>query len=331
MTAADARTRWTLWLALGRSAWHGDGRCRALLISRAAIALPGLLVLAAAHAGRTAHAAAAAERGTDRGATPISARPRIDFGAYLGAPYHYPSDFHLKKAGRHDLTIKNVEWYTQPVRQSALLRRAHSALDAKADASARWSTSRTPKPTRRWKRTRSFEGTLDGKPVPETAKIGDFFDKLEFSHGHNMLTLTAWLAFGGFSTRSALCGLGSRQFHCRIQKCIYRPTPRALMNINTRGQRRRRCSVLSSDAHGIGVPRIQIHHRRLSRARLPSRRHFACRSVEPISALVVGRGTAGRVGRDTATRAIRWWAGFWCVFVPETDGRCALRLSALWS
>src|SRR4029079_15721629 len=34
-----------------------------------------------------------------------------DFGAYLGAPYHYPSDLHLKKAGVSDLTIKDIPWF----------------------------------------------------------------------------------------------------------------------------------------------------------------------------------------------------------------------------
>ena len=37
-----------------------------------------------------------------------------DFGAYLGAPYHYPSDFHLVKPGVSDLTIKDIAWFTKP-------------------------------------------------------------------------------------------------------------------------------------------------------------------------------------------------------------------------
>ncbi|MEO1649703.1 MAG: hypothetical protein AAFR60_01845, partial [Pseudomonadota bacterium] len=37
--------------------------------------------------------------------------------------------------------------------------------------------------------TARFSGTHNGRELPETGKIGDVFSKLEFSHGHNMLTL----------------------------------------------------------------------------------------------------------------------------------------------
>ena len=38
----------------------------------------------------------------------------------------------------------------------------------------------------------NFEGTIDGKPVPPTAQVGDYFKKLEWTHGHNMLTLNGF-------------------------------------------------------------------------------------------------------------------------------------------
>ena len=120
------------------------------------------------------------------------------FGAYLGAPYHHPSDFNLKNATDTDFTIKNVEWYTQPFKNplyyGARIQRwsangttggmidfVHSKAIAPRDQQAK------------------LEGTIGGKPVPETARIGDMMKKLEWSHGHNMLTLNGLFRFAGFS------------------------------------------------------------------------------------------------------------------------------------
>ena len=54
-----------------------------------------------------------------------------------------------------------------------------------------------------------FEGTLDGKPVPPKAKVDDYFDKLEWSHGHNMLTLNGLIRLPVARHHLALCGVGA--------------------------------------------------------------------------------------------------------------------------
>src|SRR4051795_3985204 len=80
--------------------------------SVAAAAAMGLLVAAAAlpdDRDAAADASASAPVSTAR-----NPGRETNFGAYLGAPYHYPSDFHLVKPGVHDLTIKDVDWYTHP-------------------------------------------------------------------------------------------------------------------------------------------------------------------------------------------------------------------------
>lgn len=120
------------------------------------------------------------------------------FGAYLGAPYHYPSDFHLKKAGETDFTIKNVEWYTNPFSNplyyGARIQRWSANGMTGGMIDFLHSKAYAPK-----EQEAKLEGTIGGKPVPATGKIGDFMKKLEWSHGHNMLTLNGLLRFTSFS------------------------------------------------------------------------------------------------------------------------------------
>lgn len=177
---------------------------RALEIG-SAIAAMGLLVLAAALPDDRD-----AATGKSQTAPAASYAPgrEMTFGAYIGAPYHYPSDFHLKKDGRHDLTIKDVEWYTHPFDNPLY----YGARIQKWMEGGRFGTmidfthSKAYAP---FKDEKTFQGTLDGKQVPDKAKVEDFFDKLEFSHGHNMLTLNGLMRFASFRRFSPYAGLGA--------------------------------------------------------------------------------------------------------------------------
>ena len=172
----------------------------------ATVATMGLLVAAAALPDDRDSAPAASA------SAPVSTAHNpgreSDFGAYLGAPYHYPSDFHLKKAGVSDLTIKDIPWYTHPFenplyygvrfqrwfeggRFGTMLDFTHSKVYAPKNDEL------------------PFEGTLDGKPVPATAKIGDYFSKLEWTHGHNMLTLNGLLRLPSLGIISPYAGVGA--------------------------------------------------------------------------------------------------------------------------
>jgi len=121
------------------------------------------------------------------------------FGAYLGAPYHYPSDFRLHNVATNtDITFKKVEWYTRPFENplyyGARIQRWFAVGTAGTMIDFTHSKAYSP-----MQQETKLQGTIDGKPVPETGKIGDFMNKLEFTHGHNMLTLNGLLRFGGFS------------------------------------------------------------------------------------------------------------------------------------
>lgn len=121
-------------------------------------------------------------------------------GAYGGAQYTYPSEVRLTKPGSHDLTVESVGWDGEPFidpiyygvrivrwleggRTGAMLDFTHSKALAQLGEQA------------------SFKGTVSGKPAPPTAKLGDVFRRLEFSHGHNMLTLNGLMRLGSLGPR----------------------------------------------------------------------------------------------------------------------------------
>lgn len=181
------------------------GIVRALEIG-AAIASIGLIVLSAALPARDEETAAQQLAGTSS-APPYTPGRENTFGAYLGAPYHYPSDFHLKKEGLHDLTIPKVEWYTKPFENplyyGARIQRWMEGGRFGTMVDFTHSKAYAPMTT-----DTKFTGTLDGKPAPELVKVQDYFSKLEFSHGHNMLTLNGLMRLGSFGQFSPYVGIG---------------------------------------------------------------------------------------------------------------------------
>lgn len=109
-------------------------------------------------------------------------------GAYAGAPYTYASDVIIKNGGKQDFTAEKVGWDGEPFEdpiyygvrvvrwfegglRGGMLDFTHSKVLARMQEDV------------------AFRGTLDGAPAPARARIGDIFRKLEFTHGHNMLTL----------------------------------------------------------------------------------------------------------------------------------------------
>ncbi|HPG88151.1 MAG TPA: hypothetical protein PLD46_00745 [Hyphomicrobium sp.] len=189
--------------------WKGQpiGAVRALEIAAAAASI-GMILAAAALPDDDDKTIAARMAGTPASSTaPYAPGREQTFGAYLGAPYHYPSDFHLKKEGRHDLTIPNVEWFTKPfdnpLYYGARIQRWMDGGRFGTMVDFTHSKAYAPMTT-----DTKFTGTLDGKPAPELVKVKDYFDKLEFSHGHNMLTLNGLMRLGSFGQFSPYVGLG---------------------------------------------------------------------------------------------------------------------------
>lgn len=133
----------------------------------------------------------------------------IRVGGYGGLPYTHPSNIHIVKPGTTDLTVKDVSWDGRPFKSpiyyglrvlvwslaspfGGMLDFTHSKAIAQREALV------------------EFSGTRQGKAVNETAKVGERFRHLEFSHGHNMLTLNGLLRLATLSNRIVpYVGLGA--------------------------------------------------------------------------------------------------------------------------
>lgn len=140
-------------------------------------------------------------------------------GGYFGAPYTYSSDVHLKKTGAHDFTVKDLDWEGQPFkspiyygarvirwfeggRRGMMVDFTHSKALADLD------------------KEKKLEGTLSNAPLPGKAVLKDIYRKLEFSHGHNMLTLNGLWRLASLAPRLSPyvgVGVGVNLPHAEVQ------------------------------------------------------------------------------------------------------------------
>lgn len=140
------------------------------------------------------------------------------FGAYGGSPYTYASDVTLR-GPNVDMTVHGVDWegrpFTSPIYYGIRIQRwlKQSAIGGMID----FTHSKVYSPMEQ--KTR-YSGTRDGKPVPTEGKISDQFHKLEFTHGHNMLTANALWRLplrGAFISPYVGVGLGISLPHSEVQ------------------------------------------------------------------------------------------------------------------
>jgi len=210
--------RWRVWLEMtaSRTAWGGDGHhgadrdaqhshslgdWRSAPKDRVLAGMAALALATASLAGLAAQSSdgtkptdvPAAQRATSNNNTPVTATQRREwaFGGYGGVAYTHPSTVAISGNGRTNMTIQDFGWigkpFKAPVYYGARIQRwsqgrVGGMLDfthAKAIAD----------PTD----TATLTGQHNGKDLPATATVRDVFRKLEFSHGHNMLTLNGLL------------------------------------------------------------------------------------------------------------------------------------------
>ncbi len=124
----------------------------------------------------------------------------VIFSAYTGVPYTYPSDVTIKAPGKHDFTARDVEWIGEPF-DNPIYYGVRIAQWGKA-ARTGWMVDFThSKAIAERGQTLDLEGIMDGKPTPQGKKIKEVFQKLEASHGHNMLTLNGLLRLPSWGLR----------------------------------------------------------------------------------------------------------------------------------
>ncbi len=128
--------------------------------------------------------------------------------AYTGAPYTSPGDVTVRKRGVHDFTVENVTWdgkpFEDPIYYGARLVRWYEggAVGAMADFTHSKAIARLTE-------EKEFSGTLSGAPAPARAVLEKIFHKLEFSHGHNILTFNGLMRLPSLAVGlSPYVGLG---------------------------------------------------------------------------------------------------------------------------
>ncbi len=119
---------------------------------------------------------------------------------YAGVPSYFPSDVQMKRGAGTDLTLKGVKWEADPfyfpvdgggrvVRWSGSFGVMVDFLHNKAIAPLGYGAH-----GRRIKngvvQDALTAGTLKGQPAPSPLHLPDLVDRMEFTHGHNLLMLT---------------------------------------------------------------------------------------------------------------------------------------------
>ena len=138
--------------------------------------------------------------------------------AYGGAQYTYPSDVRLVRPGS-DFTIHDLPWEGRPFEHPIYygVRVQHWLPASSFGGMVDFTHSKVYSPMEEKAR---FSGSKDGKPLPGVATVEDVFHKLEFTHGHNMLTLNGlWrLPFSGaFLSPYVGAGFGVSLPHTEVQ------------------------------------------------------------------------------------------------------------------
>jgi len=155
-------------------------------------------------------AAAGAARNARSGAGVGEAAPSETLVAgYLGSPYTYASNVRLQSpADKTDFTMSNVEWRGMPFKSPIYygVRVARWGASNRTGVMVDFTHSKAiSTPTQEVE----IKGIIAGAPAPAKEKIGSLFKHLEFSHGHNMLTLNGLFRLGNLTPRlSPYVGIG---------------------------------------------------------------------------------------------------------------------------
>ena len=106
---------------------------------------------------------------------------------YGGSPYTYASDVTID-GPQGKLTAHGVDWEGKPFDHPIYYGIRHVRWPGTGTVGGMLDFTHSKVYSPAEQKTR-FSGTRDGARMPETSTIGEQFHKLEFTHGHNMLTL----------------------------------------------------------------------------------------------------------------------------------------------
>lgn len=208
MAAALGPIAWTPWTRRAATpARRGDGAMRAVLAAAVVALQAHAWIAASSDLDATARARdPAAEIAATSDAA--AARPRETFLAfYAGAPFYHRSDLHLVRPDGTDLVLKEMGWdgdalyfpidggvrATQWTDGAAglMIDFLHDKAIARLGRGAHGRRLTNPVVEEV-----AATGTLKGAPAPARIKLTDVFERMEFTHGHNVLLLTPVVRLG---------------------------------------------------------------------------------------------------------------------------------------
>jgi len=130
---------------------------------------------------------------------------------YLSAPYYHRSDLHLKRPNGTDLTLKNMGWdgdaFYFPIDGGARVIHWAGSMGMMIDFMHSKAISRLGKGAHGRKIKNGIVedvetiGTLKGEPAPSPLHLTDLLDRLEFTHGHNVLYLSGLVRLAPITPR----------------------------------------------------------------------------------------------------------------------------------
>ncbi len=136
-------------------------------------------------------------------------KPETVVSGYLGAPFTYPSNVRITNPAENtDFTMERVGWDAKPLKSPIYygVRVQRWTPDSRFGSMVDFTHGKT---ISRAIDAVEIKGLIDGAPAPAKAKIGDLFKHLEFSHGHNMLTINGLYRLASIAPRLApYVGLG---------------------------------------------------------------------------------------------------------------------------
>lgn len=161
----------------------------ALIAASVVMATVPPILMAAPSDGDRAQAPAA------RDAAILARPPETIVAGYGGITHTHSSDVHFAKAGMTDLTAQSVDWIGRPFKSPIYygLRAIYWPAGSRVGGMLDFTHAKTISVREQAVR---FSGTRNGRPANGTATIDKTFRHLEFSHGHNMLTLNGLLRLG---------------------------------------------------------------------------------------------------------------------------------------
>ncbi len=195
-----------------RLAWASMPRPTSVAAGKIAAALAMLVLCASVYAmwfGQVSAGSAAPPAAVDASSQSRYAQRETVVSAYAGAPIYHRSDLKLQRPNGTDMTLKNMGWdgdsFYFPIDGGARVIRWSGAFGGMIDFLHNKAVTRLGKGAHGRKIKNGViedvetTGTLKGQPAPSPLHLTDLLERLEFTHGHNVLIPTALVRLVPFS------------------------------------------------------------------------------------------------------------------------------------